>query len=70
MRNAEAINLIHDSLMNGQRRQMCDQIDEHFIPSDFWSLYLEFLRTTYEEGESVLSYFSDAVISYSRIRGR
>lgn len=61
---------IHESLINGQRRQMVDQINAHFIMYDFWKKYLEFLDDCGYNKENILDYFSDAVISYHRLTGR
>ena len=63
------LNEIHDSLINGQRRQMVEQIKEYGL-YDFWSDYLNFLQHTYVNTESHLTYYSDAVISYHHIENR
>ena len=55
---------IHNSLINGQRRQMTEQIDEY--GSDFWGEYKDFLNDT--ETETTFHYFSDACISYHMIK--
>lgn len=57
---------IHESLINGQRRQMADQIDVYGI-YDFWADYKEYLGTQHY-ADGVLDYFSDAVISYHHIK--
>jgi len=68
------IETIHESLINGQRRQMVTQIDEY--GSDFWSDYRDYLKELYTaEGNTIddygsYDYFSDAVISYHRIKAR
>ena len=56
---------IHESLVNGQRKQMVSQIDEYGV-YDFWSNYRDFLR------DSVLStdYFIEVTVSYFRIKNR
>ena len=59
------IDTIHESLINGQRKQMSDQIDEYGL-YDFWEDYRRFLNETSAD----LSDFADAVISYHRIRNR
>ena len=61
------ISKIHDSLVNGQRRQMVDQIDEYGL-YDFFEDYREYLNDT-EQGMA-FHYFQDAVISYHRIKNR
>ena len=65
------ITKIHNSLLDGQRKQMCDLIDEYGL-YDFWSDYLTYLLekdelSGYDESEG---YFADATISYHRIRNR
>lgn len=59
---------IHESLVNGQRKQMVEQIDSMFIQYDFWDLFLDYLKEVYgNDTKKVLAEFSDAVISYHRI---
>lgn len=60
---------IHESLVNGQRKQMAKQIEEYGL-YDFWSDYKGFLDRLYLRVESTHNYFSDAVISYFRIKER
>ena len=60
---------IHESLVNGQRRQMVQQIDEYGV-YDFWQDYREYLHGIYIEIDSILKYFTDATISYFRIKNR
>jgi len=64
----EEVETIHESLMNGQRRQMVNQIDEY--GSDFWEDYEDYLVQTYESKSSMMEYFTDATISYFRIKNR
>ena len=63
------IDTIHESLVNGQRQQMADQIDEygHY---DFWAAYKDYLYIVYVATDSQYEYFADAAISYHRIRNR
>ena len=68
MNQIDPIEAIHDSLVNGNRRQMVGQINEYGL-YDFWSDYKHMLITLYDDS-GVLSYFSDAVISYHRITSR
>ena len=63
------IETIHDSLSNGQRRQMTEQIDEYGL-YDFWSDYALYLTDFYEHTESMFYYYRDAVVSYHRIKSR
>ena len=67
--NYEKIIEIHESLVNGQRRQMVNQIDEYGL-YDFWKDYLEYLYQRYVQETVVFGYFYDAVISYNRIKNR
>ena len=60
------IETIHDSLVNGQRRQMVLQIEEYGL-YDFWSDYRAYLCELYVEDGSRFDYFTDATISYFRI---
>jgi len=68
MNRAELEN-IHESLVNGQRRQMVSQINE-YGNYEFWSDYAGYLRELYTESESAYCYFRDATISYFRITKR
>ena len=64
------IETIHDSLVNGQRKQMTKQIDEYGI-YDFWSDYADFLGCKTDHGiRNQFNYFRDAVISYHRTKNR
>lgn len=67
------IETIHESLVNGQRRQMVNQIDEYGV-YDFWVNYRYWLiESGYHEGEDcddAWEYFTDATISYFRIKGK
>jgi len=63
------IEQIHMSLVNGQKRQMVEQIDEYGI-YDFFSDYSLYLDTLYSDVDGMYSYFKDAVISYHRIKNR
>ena len=69
------IAVIHESLVNGQRKQMVSQIDTY--GGGFWSDYKDYLYNLYPQEfmetnyDGVMyDYFSDAVISYFRIKGR
>ena len=59
---------IHLSLVNGQRRQMVEQIDEYGV-YDFWADYKNYLSESYYVDEK-FDYFADSVISYHRIKNR
>lgn len=60
------IETIHSSLVNGQRRQMVDQIDEYGL-YNFWADYRDYLNGLYLI-ESAYKYFVDSVVSYHRIK--
>lgn len=62
------IETIHESLVNGQRRQMAKQIDEYGAADFFESyrIYLDGLCVL----EAQIKWFTDAVISYHRIKER
>ena len=62
------IETIHESLVNGQRRQMVNQIDAYGL-YDFWAHYRDYLNELYTE-TGPMEYFQDAVISYHRIKNR
>ena len=63
-----AINEMLESLTNGQRRQMADQIDAYGL-HDVWADLLAVLAEGGDEAAG-LATFADAVISYHRIRNR
>ena len=60
---------IHESLLNGQRRQMVDQINEYGV-GDFFQDYKYFLEALYVEADVKFDYFYDATKSYFRIINR
>ena len=62
------IETIHESLVNGQRRQMVKQIEECVL-YDFWEDYKEYLTGLYDT-QAAWGYFTDATISYFRITNR
>lgn len=61
------IEAIHESLVNGQRKQMVEQIDEYGV-YDFWYDYRNYLCMLCETLGLVFDYFTDAAISYHRIK--
>jgi putative heme iron utilization protein len=63
------ISTIHDSLVNGQRQQMVEQINEYGL-YDFWADYKRYLFEVYVDRDVDYKYFSDAVISFHRIQER
>jgi len=60
---------IHKSLVNDQRRQMVEQINEYGA-YDFWYDYKQYLISLFVEVEAQFNYYTDAVISYNRITNR
>lgn len=63
--NQMDIETIHESLVNGQRKQMVNQIQEYGL-YDFWSDYETYLMHIGDE-QDAFDYFTDATISYFRI---
>jgi len=61
------VQTIHDSLVNGQKRQMVEQIDEYGLDA-FWSDYADYLGNITASGWKTFDYFKAAVISYHRIK--
>lgn len=59
---------IHMSLVNGQRRQMVEQIKK-YGKYDFFADYKAYLQGLYDI-DACFAYFSDCVISYNRITNR
>ena len=59
---------IHNSLINGQRKQMVDQIDAYGL-YDFWEDYWNYL-TDFGSENSAIEHFKDVTISYHRIKNR
>lgn len=60
---------IHESLVNGQRKQMVKQIDEYGL-YDFWADYDYYLSTIYHDETARHTYFVDAAMCYHRIKNR
>ena len=65
----EQLGQIHLSLVNGQRRQMVNQIDEYGL-YDFFDDYEEYLKGMYANVEVQYEYFVDCTQSYFRIKER
>lgn len=70
MTQNEKLQIVHASLVNGQRGQMTDQINLYFPMSNFWEEYFDFLEEIYDKDDLVMSYFMDAAISYHQITYR
>ena len=58
---------IHESLVNGQRKQMVSQIQEYGV-YDFWDDYRWYLNGLYADQLPKYDYFTDATISYFRVQ--
>jgi len=67
---AKQIEQIHESLINGQRKQAVNQIDDYGNSYDFWADYKEYLNSLYPKHHSRYVYFTDLCISYFRIKNR
>jgi len=65
----QRLETIHESLVNGNRKQMVDQIKDYGL-YDFWGDYREYLLELYTSDHSRYAYFADATISYFRITNR
>lgn len=65
----ELIEEIHESLINGQRKQMVDQINNYGL-YDFWPDYNDYLNSIYIDTVSQYKYFTDCTISFNRINNR
>lgn len=59
---------IHDSLVNGQRKQMVYQIEEYGL-HDFFDDYAGYLYSNYAI-TTAFDYLKDAASSYHRIKNR
>lgn len=64
-----SIEEIHESLINGQRKQAVSQIQECGV-CNFWEEYKHYLESTYGDYKTVFKYFSDMTISYHRVTNR
>jgi len=66
----EELEEIHNSSMNGQRRQMVEQIDEYGL-YDFFDDYKKYLFEIYSpDKHTEYYYFADCVISYHRTKNK
>jgi hypothetical protein len=68
--NTTAIEIIHESLVNGNRRQMVEQIQEYGLYA-FFADFKTYLVDLYSgAGGVAFSYFADCTISFMRITKR
>lgn len=57
---------IHEALLNGQRKQMVEQIQEYGL-YEFWGDYKDYLADRYSMIESQYAWFTDCVTSFNHI---
>lgn len=69
MTQHQQINAIHESMINGQRRQAVEQMKEYSL-YDFFADYSTFLKANYEEAHEREQFILDAANSYFRITNR
>lgn len=69
MTQHQQINAIHESMMNGQRKQAVKQMEEYSL-YDFFSDYSTYLKALYVSAEAREEYLLDAANSYFRIKNR
>ena len=63
------IDTIHESLVNGNRRQMVEQIKEYGL-YDFFPKYRAYLESVYAKKSVCFDYYADAVECFNRIINR
>ena len=68
MTKQKQLEAIFGSLINSQRTQMVEQIDE-YLPADFFPDLFDFLKESFSD-DLALYYFADATNSYFRIKSR
>ena len=59
---------VHKNILNGNRQDAVKLIDEY--GTDFFSDYRVYLNRTYDYVPTEYAHFSDAVLSYFRIKER
>lgn len=69
MTQHQQINAIHESMINGQRKQAVKQMEEYSL-YDFFSDYSTYLKALYVSAEAREEYLLDAANSYFRIKNR
>jgi hypothetical protein len=60
---------IHDSFVNGQKKQMVEFIDAYGL-FYFWKDYQQYLASFCENSGERFYYFSEVTITYHRIKNR
>jgi hypothetical protein len=56
---------IHDSIVNGQKKQMVDMIKTY--GPDFWKMYMLYLKGYYFDDGEEYRHFSNAVLVFHRL---
>jgi hypothetical protein len=69
MTQLQQINEIHESLINGQRKQAVEQM-QNYSMYDFFADYNTYLIANYQDSEEIKNYILDAANSYFRITNR
>lgn len=69
MTQHQQINQIHESMVNGQRKQAVKQMQEYSL-YDFFEDYSNYLKELYDDAEAREKYLLDAANSYFRITNR
>jgi hypothetical protein len=70
MTKTQQMEEIHESFVNGQGRQLVEQIDDYGL-YDFWADYASFLHHLWGDNhEECGASFEDITISYFRVKSR
>jgi hypothetical protein len=69
MTQHQQINAIHESMINGQRKQAVKQMEAYSL-YDFFADYSTYLKALYDSAEDREKYLLDAANSYFRIKNR
>lgn len=67
--NYEALDTIHNNLVNGNRRD-CVKMIEDYMLYEFWADYARYLKDNYADVKKQYEYFTDMTVSYFRITNR
>jgi hypothetical protein len=67
MTKQEQLDVISESHINGQYKQMVEQIDE-YLPAMFFQDYLEYMKEVGLPDWALLKYFANTVITYFKIK--
>lgn len=69
MTQHQQINAIHESMINGQRKQAVKQMEAYSL-YDFFEDYSTYLKALYYSAEAREEYLLDAANAYFRIKNR